>query len=197
MNNSALTDTRNNVGLSSYGLKQILKLMSLWLKLNLKFGFDSWLGFTSSLIQINHYFQNANISNYLEDLSVSVTYKWSTWSKAMLFKVRSEGQQHQHTWELVREGKASDFLGIYRIRIFIFKQYPQAIHIHLRNLRSSDLKHRYFRNCFEFYLLKSISVTSQEFQALKFPISLLLLTVSMKSSVVNYPNGFQASCTGG
>lgn len=171
--------------------------MSLWLKLNLKFSFDSWLGFTSSLIQINHYFQNANISNYLEDLSVSVTYKWSTWSKAMLFKVRSQGQQHQHTWELVREGKASDFLGIYRIRIFIFKQYPQAIHIHLRNLRSSDLKHRYFRNCFEFYLLKSISVTSQEFQALKFPISLLLLTVSMKSSVVNYPNGFQAPCTGG
>lgn len=43
----------------------------------------------------------------------------------MLLKVRSEGQQHQHTWELVREGKISDFLGIYRIRIFILYKIPR------------------------------------------------------------------------
>lgn len=185
MNNSVLTDTRNNVGLSSYGLKQILKLMLLWLKLNLEFSFDSWLDFTLSLIQINHYFQNANFSNYLKDLSVSVTYKWSTWSKAILLKVRPEGQQYQHTWELVREGKTRDFLEIYRIRIFMLKQDPQAIHIHLRNLKSSDPKHRNFRNCFEFYLLKSFQQTflwhHRSSKPFKFPISLLLLTVSMKS----------------
>ena len=133
--------------------------MLLWLKLNLEFSFDSWLDFTLSLIQINHYFQNANFSNYLKDLSVSVTYKWSTWSKAILLKVRPEGQQYQHTWELVREGKTRDFLEIYRIRIFMLKQDPQAIHIHLRNLKSSDPKHRNFRNCFEFYLLKSFQQT--------------------------------------
>lgn len=94
----------------------------------------------------------------LGDLSVSATQKWSTWSRALLLKVLSEDQQHQHTWEPVREGKTSDFPGLTESDS-AFSQDPQVIHIHLTNLRSSDLKHRNFRNCSEFCLLKSFQQT--------------------------------------
>lgn len=47
----------------------------------------------------------------LGDLSVSVTQRWSIWSKAFSLKVLSV--QHQHTLALVREGKTRDLPGTY------------------------------------------------------------------------------------
>ena len=49
----------------------------------------------------------------LGDLSVSVTQRWSIWSKAFSLKVLSVDQPHQHTLALVREGKTRDLPGTY------------------------------------------------------------------------------------
>lgn len=61
----------------------------------------------------NTFFQNANFSNYLGDLSVSAPQKWLTWSKALQLKEWSMDQQYQHSWVLVREGKSGELPGTY------------------------------------------------------------------------------------
>lgn len=137
--------------------------------------------FTLSLIQINHYCKMQILPNYLKDLGVSVTYKWSTWSKAMLLKV-SLRASNISTWELVRRGKLVTSWESAESGSSFWNKIPRQIHT--MKFESSDLKHQKFKKCFTVYLWNPSSKHFCDIRSsspLNFLFFLLLLTVSMKS----------------
>lgn len=171
---------RSNVNLSSSELKQVWSCFHCDWSSPKRFTFDSWFGLPPSLIQIKpslfghclllamHFFQNANISNYLEDISVSATQKWSTWSKALLLKEWPMDKQRTHTRVLVKEGKPGDLPGTYWMRICIFTRSPSNSFTHYKLEKHWSEAHKFQKLLLILFPTvhpTNIFVTSQEHQS--------------------------------